>query len=75
MADDPTKDRAEYDESVEVARCPECGGPLMFNEDSSSWFNGQEEGFRWWCPSCESWSKDDELKKLKLDHRRQSRRR
>lgn len=43
MADDPTEDRAEYDESVHTGRyvwpperrrlpkqkCPECGGPLI----------------------------------------------
>jgi len=63
MTDDPTEDRAEYDESVKLddksvnlALCPKCRVPLRFCDPL-----GFPVGCNWWCPGCEDYFDDREL--------------
>ena len=60
MGDDPLEDRAEYDEPVNLAFCPECGGPLKFCDPL-----GFPIGCDWWCPDCEDFVNDRELPRVK----------
>jgi len=60
MADDPMDDRAEYDEPVELALCPDCGSTLKFC-DPVGFPNGPE----WFCPGCEDFVEDAEVPRVK----------
>lgn len=54
---DPLEDRAEYDESITVAFCPNCGGTLKFCDPL-----GFPDGCNWWCPGCEEYFAEEEIK-------------
>jgi len=50
MADDPTEDRTQYDESIKLAvSCSECGELLKCKERLA------KDGRDWWCPHCKEW--------------------
>ena len=57
--DDPTADRAEYDETVNVAPlCPMCDCCRLEFDDYR-----KADGYKWWCSGCESYIKDADVKK------------
>jgi hypothetical protein len=51
MADDPTDDRTQYDETTGLIDCPKCDGPLTFDELLVG------KGVKWWCSKCAAWVK------------------
>jgi uncharacterized protein YbaR (Trm112 family) len=58
MPDDPMADPEQYDEPICIAVCPMCGSPLAFDESM------KEDGYKWWCPDCEGYVRNDELPPL-----------
>lgn len=58
VADDPTANRAEYDESICTAFCPECGCALLPDAEGPMW-----------CPGCENHVDDREIKSEPRNHK------
>jgi hypothetical protein len=64
VTDDPTLDPAEYDPSICTAFCPDCGCPLKFCDPL-----GFPEDCNWFCPGCENFFADKEIKSEPIHHK------
>lgn len=61
--DDPLEDRRQYDPPVNLAVCPQCGGPLEFGYKYPTMAG---PGYVWWCPGCECYVKNEDV--APVDH-------